>query len=315
MGTLTIPGPGQLVSAERWVSCHDSYYRRVSLPSTEFRSHVSGFQPIKVAVFGSCVTRDNFNRTFNPGYKDLFDCVALADHVSLVSLMSKPVHVDPSTLNGLEPRIYNNLLREFSRSYLAELEETQPEYLIVDFWPDLIFGFARLENGAVITNNAWSTMKTSFYNAQKVEVFKINHRTDEFMAAWTEALSRFMSFLERACPETRVIVHRSRNVGTWIDKTGATHEFSPWALSMNRHWDAMDDHLSSHFAVDSIDVIHDGLQSFEDHPWGRFPVHYTLNYHALFLARLARIALNDRSTRPFRTGRSNRPPRHRADTL
>lgn len=274
---------------------------------------MNDFEPIKVAVFGSCVTRDNLNRTFNPGYKDLFNCVALADHVSMVSLMSDPIDVDADTLDGLEPRIFNNLQREFSRAYLAELKEAQPDYLIMDFWPDLIFGFARLGNGRHITNNAWSTVNTAFYKAQEVDVYRIHAKTEAFMATWTDAIDCFMAYLKEICPETRVIVHRSRNVGTWVDKSGATHEFNSWAVSMNRHWDAMDDYLSANHDVDSIDVMPDGLQSFEAHPWGKFPVHYTFNYHALFLTRLARIALRDRSVDSIPVN-SLRTPRHRAET-
>lgn len=273
---------------------------------------MSDFQPIKVAVFGSCVTRDNLNRTFNPGYKDLFDCVALADHVSMVSLMSEPIDVDPEMLDGLAPRNFNNLQREFSRAYLAELKEAQPEYLIMDFWPDLIFGFARLGTGQHITNNAWSTVNTAFYKSQDVDVYRIQSQTDAFMEAWTDAIDRFMTYVKEICPQTRVIVHRSRNVPTWVDKSGATHEFNPWAVSMNSHWDAMDDHLAANFDVDCIDVMPDGLQSFEGHPWGKFPVHYTFNYHALFLTRLAKIALRDRSLDSIPQD-PTRTPRHRAD--
>ncbi|MET4094711.1 DUF6270 domain-containing protein [Arthrobacter sp. UYCu712] len=275
---------------------------------------MSDFQPIKVAVFGSCVTIDNFNRTFNPGYKDLFECVAMADHVSMVSLMSDPINVDPATLDGLETRIFDKLQREFSRAYLSELKDSQPDYLVMDFWPDLIFGFARLGGGEYITNNAWSTVNTMFYKAQEADVCRINSRTDEFMTVWTAAVDRFMAYIQEECPHTRVVVHRSRNVGSWLDNSGATHDFSPWAASMNRHWEAMDDHLSANYEVDCIDVMPEGLQSFEGHPWGKFPVHYTFDYHALFLARMAQIALRHRSMHwmPTKISRHNLP-RHRAD--
>ncbi|HEX9088260.1 MAG TPA: DUF6270 domain-containing protein [Arthrobacter sp.] len=276
---------------------------------------MSDFQPIKVAVLGSCVTRDNFNRTFNPGYKDLFECVAMADHVSMVSLMSEPIEVDPATLDGLEDRIREKLQREFSRAYLTELKDAQPDYLVVDFWPDLIFGFARLGGGEYITNNAWSTVNTSFYKGQETDVHRVNLRTDEFMTAWRNAVDRFMAYLQVACPQTRVIVHRSRNVATWLDASGATHSFNDWALSMNRFWDTMDDHLSANYEVDCIDVMPEGLQSFEGHPWGKFPVHYTLDYHALFLARMAKIALRHRTMHvPAPSSRTN-APRHRAEML
>ena len=95
--------------------------------------------------------------------------------------MSDPVEVEAAALDGLEPRVFSNLQREFSRAYLAELTEAQPHYLIEDFWPDLIFGFDRLSTGQYIINNAWSTMNTTFYKSQEVDACRINHRADGFV--------------------------------------------------------------------------------------------------------------------------------------
>ncbi len=47
-----------------------------------------------VAVMGSCVTRDNFNSTFNPGYKKWFQVVLSANQTSLISLMSPPIDAE-----------------------------------------------------------------------------------------------------------------------------------------------------------------------------------------------------------------------------
>ncbi|MGP5698730.1 DUF6270 domain-containing protein [Glutamicibacter arilaitensis] len=112
---------------------------------------------IKVAVIGSCVTRDIFNRTFNPGYKDLFECVALANQVSIVSLMSPPVPVDPEDLDGLEPRVHGEIVKEFSRHFLTELLETEPDYLLMDFRPDIVFGFVDLDTGGTLTRGFMKT--------------------------------------------------------------------------------------------------------------------------------------------------------------
>lgn len=251
------------------------------------------FKPLRVAVFGSCVTRDNFNRTFNPGYKDLFECVALSDHVSMVSLMDNPIDVDPATLNGLEPRVLESLTREFGRSFLAELEIAQPDYLIMDFWPDLIFGFARLEDGALITNNAWSTTKTKFYEAQTPDVYRINLRKEEFMAEWKRAVDEFFAFVGKYCPKTKVVIHSSRNVGKWTDKAGEVRDFGAWPTAMNSHWNDMDQYVLANHPTRQISLMTPELKSFETHPWGKFPVHYTFDYHQRFLARLSQLAMAD----------------------
>lgn len=246
-----------------------------------------------VAVFGSCVTRDNFNRTFNPEYKELFDCVALADHVSLVSLMAPPVTVDVEKLDGLSPRLLQKLRREFSRAFLTELRETQPDYLILDFWPDLIFGFADLDGAGVITHNAWSTVKTKFYSDHTVHHFRPDKDRNAFFDRWKDAADDFFEFAAEAIPNTRIVVHSARNVSSWVDRNGSVQDFNPWAMTMNKHWSDMDAYVLEHHSPLRIDVISADTKSFEDHPWGKFPVHYTFDYHGRFLARLSEIALRD----------------------
>lgn len=253
----------------------------------------AGSYALSVAVFGSCVTRDNFNRMFNPDYKALFECVALGDHVSLVSLMAPPLTVAPERLDGLSAQVLAKLNREFSRTFLDELRDKQPDYLVMDFWPDLIFGFADLRDGSVITHNAWSTIKTSFF---KQEAFR-NYRPDTdrgvFFLRWKAAVDAFFDFASKAIPNTRIVVHSARNVRKWIGRDGALRDFSPWAVTMNQYWDEMDAYVNSNYTALRIDVMTDNLYSFEDHPWGKFPVHYTFDYHSRFLACLSQIALRD----------------------
>lgn len=251
------------------------------------------FQPIRVAVFGSCVTRDNFNSRFNPGYKDLYNCVLLADHVSMVSLMAPPVEFDPEKLNDLAPRIFNNLTREFNRTFLSELAYAQPEYLIMDFWPDLIFGFADLDGGDVITHNSWSTVKTEFFKGRTVRRLRMDTTRIEFITRWKLAADAFFEFAEAVIPDTKIVVHSARNVQNWADGAGGTQDFGAWPVAMNKYWAEMDDYLTNEHGCKVIEVMAEGQQSFEGHPWGKFPVHYTFDYHQRFLSRFTRIVFED----------------------
>lgn len=255
---------------------------------------------IQVAVFGSCATRDNFNRTFNPGYKDLFECVALCDHVSLVSLMAPPLKVDPAKLDGVQPRAHKNLLREYSRAFLAELLTTQPDYLIMDFWSDLIFGFADLDDGHTITHNAWTVTKTEFFKEHTATHLRPDKSTEVFFERWRRAADAFFAYAGTQIPNTRIIVHSARNLRYWMDKDGVSHDFGPWSVGMNKHWEAMDSYVLDRHASRQINVMLPGMQSYEGHPWGKYPVHYTSDYHSRFLSALSEIALRDIVGRPVK---------------
>lgn len=248
---------------------------------------------IKVAVIGSCVSRDIFNRTFNPGYKDIFECVALANQVSLVSLMSDPVPVDPEHLNGLNRRVHGELTREFSRHFLTELLETEPDYVLMDFRPDIVFGFDDLSTGGTVTHNTWSTTKTRFYQEREATWYRADRTPVQFYARWKDAADRFIEWLNTNLPNTKIIVHKARNIATWTTKAGEVKNFSPWSLRMNKHWDTMDNYVTAKPGVRSIDVLVPGQQSFEAHPWGPSALHYTFDYHQRFLSRFSRMAIDD----------------------
>ncbi|MGH3651543.1 DUF6270 domain-containing protein [Glutamicibacter sp.] len=248
---------------------------------------------IKVAVFGSCVTRDNFNSKFNPGYKDLYECVLLADHVSLVSLMAPPVEFDSPKFADLQPRIQNNLRREFGRHFLDELREARPDYLIMDFWPDMFFGVAQISTGDLITRNNWSTTKTPYFSEVESRWLRLDRTPKEFLDLWKDAADKFFAFMGAELPGTRIIIHRARNVAEWNATDGSVHEFKDWGVRMNKHWDKMDDYVRTTFGFPEIDVLTENQRSFEGHPWKAFGVHYTFDYHQRFLTRLTRFVFED----------------------
>lgn len=99
---------------------------------------------IKIACYGSCITRDNFNSKLNSNYKNTFECVATSEHSSIISLLAPKVQYDLNklnyTLSEFSHRNKEIAIKDLERSFLLELIETQPDYLIMDFFPDIYFG-------------------------------------------------------------------------------------------------------------------------------------------------------------------------------
>lgn len=257
---------------------------------------MNDFRPIKVAVLGSCVSRDNFNSLFNPSHKDLFELVAAQNHVSLVSLMSTPVKVAPEDLGKLKPRILSDLKREFSRSFLEEIRASKPEYLIIDFWPDVIYGFADLGHGDVVTHNSWATVKTPFFAARAAKRYRLDLTQGEFLQRWRPAADAFFEFMDAHLPHTKVLLHKARNVSTFKAIDGTTKEFNTWPVRMNKYWEKLDNYFEERHGCRTIDVMEEGQESFEAHPWGKLPVHYTLDYYPRFLSHLIRHVMGDLSS-------------------
>jgi Family of unknown function (DUF6270) len=250
--------------------------------------------PVRVAVFGSCVTRDVFNRRFSPNYRDLFDCVLLANQSSVISLMSPPVDATAADLTGIDDAAQREARADLSRSFLPELVRLQPEYLIVDFFADVHFGCAVLDGG-IVTRNRWKIVKTPFYQATWKEDLPPRGRAS--FDLWKDAAARFVADVRAQSPNTRIVLHAAKNATSY--RTTA-NEVVPLAAAdrlqrMNQRWDRLNRAFAP-LADATIDVFTDETISFEEHPWGKFPVHYELDYHAAFLSRLSALALDDART-------------------
>jgi hypothetical protein len=61
----------------------------------------------------------------------------------------------------------------------------------------------------------------------------------------------------------------------------------------NAFWARLNQHATDAYGWDRIDLRPEWYISFDQHPWGPFPVHYTMEYYHRFLAELHRVALHD----------------------
>jgi hypothetical protein len=263
-------------------------------------------RPATVSVFGSCVTRDNFNSIFNPGYRDFFEVRLSANQTSMIALMSPPIEEPFTPLGKMSDYDRWNIGSDLTREFLTELVALQPDYLILDFFGDVHFGVARLPDGRYLTDNRWKTHFTDFYarhrDAGELTIIKHSDDPDAYFALWTEAMDRFAEYVARTCPHTRVIVHRGYNTGHALVPERARpiplHKLGEVARidvrPLNAFWDRLDDYAIATHGWDSIDLRDLEAPSYAEHPWGAFYVHYTPDYYHRFMAELHKISLRHR---------------------
>lgn len=262
--------------------------------------------PETVSVFGSCVTRDNFNSLFNPGYKDRFEVVLSANQSSVIALMSPPVEERFETTRELSDYDTWNIVSDLRREFLARVVELQPDYLILDFFGDVHFGVARLADGRYLTDNRWKTHFTDLYarhrDAGDLTRLSYGADADAYFALWTEALDRFATFISRECPQTVVVVHRGYNTGRVLvpgrPRPVSLREHAKLSAfdvkGANAFWARLDDYAIERHGWESIDLRGLEAPSYDEHPWGPFWVHYTPDYYHRFLAEMHKISLHRR---------------------
>ncbi|WP_088265955.1 DUF6270 domain-containing protein [Bacillus mycoides] len=248
---------------------------------------------IKVAVLGSCVTRDNFNSRFNYDYKRYYECVLLQNQTSIISLMEKPVKFPSHKITELNQWDANDVRTDFEKSFLIHLKEEQPDHLIIDFFGDVFFGCIRLAD-TYVTNNYWKLGKTQFFTEIKQPTYlNIITHTEEYLLLWKNAIDNLFKMLREELPNCKVILHKARFTDFYYDKDNELNKMNPSidVKVLNKYWDMLDKHILEQFNVQYIDLNDKKYFSYEQHPWGVFGVHYEMNYYSDFLKKLHKLVL------------------------
>ena len=269
-------------------------------------------RPVRVAVLGSCTTRDSFNSRFNPDYKQMWDCVLLQNQSSLLSLMSSPIEFTDDDIGDVDDFSRSVIRSDLNKEFLDRIVELAPEYLVLDFFGDIHFGCIRLEGGALVTDNRWHLQKTPFYarlkEAGELEHVRILDEPELFMELWREAFDRLVSHLRTHLPDLQLVVHRGFNTNRVRVGDTRVVPLQPFARllrlrvkELNEQWRRLDDYAVEAGSALEIDLTGGGYTSFDEHPWGPFYVHYTMDYYRDFLAALNLIHLRRSLARSGRT--------------
>ncbi|OEC97012.1 MULTISPECIES: DUF6270 domain-containing protein [Methanobrevibacter] len=236
-------------------------------------------------VFGSCTCRDIFNSTINKNYKDYFHINPSGIRVSYISLMHPPVDyteesliIHPETKKNIN--FSNWIKQDLDKSFLNELKKNKSEYLIIDTYYDVNFGIIEFENKNYITNNLHID-KTEFYkNLNYKKVMTIQSNKNEYLKLWKENCNLFFNFLEKYCPDTKIILNPTRHVTNLIRADGTISEMGIYkkiSEKYNPYRDLLDSHIIENFNVDVLYFDENTLAS-ENSIWGASSLHYNTSY-------------------------------------
>ncbi|KAA8446796.1 DUF6270 domain-containing protein [Weissella paramesenteroides] len=251
---------------------------------------------INVGVIGSCVSRDSFNSRFNSGYKEIFNCKLSLTHISIPSFISSKINYRIHEIDHKSERDREAILNELNRDYMEEFKANKDlDYLILDFWTDVFFGSVVTQDG-IFTNNKWRVLKTKFYSelTDKNVMMPLQNEA-EYLKLWKQSLHDFVLLIKKYMPNTKIIINKARAVNKYISKNGEVQNlYSEYdRKAANRIWEYMDDYCINKYHFDYIDVCDPNQMSYEDHPWGKYMVHYTKDYYEKFIMELASIAVTD----------------------
>jgi hypothetical protein len=249
--------------------------------------------PPRVAIFGSCVTRD----VFEPAIPDV-ELVLYGSRSSLISVIALPVAIEEAAVR-LESSFQRRcVVEDFRKTFLTRLEEAAPQWLIIDLIDERF--------NVLSTDGSFVTRSSEFVRAgldglPGTELTPVTHRDPRLPELYRSACRAFAERVSTVLPPEHVILHRARWCRRFRDATGV-HDFpinrAAYCGEMNRLLDLIHAELVQAFSGRPLElaVAPETAMADGEHHWGLEPYHYDAAYQRAAREGLRRLVLDSAQT-------------------
>lgn len=252
-----------------------------------------------VAILGSCISMDNFNSLFNPEWRKWYSFPFNSSQVALAALMSEPLDITYKLPENSSLWAETSLEDELKRGFLDLLREDPPDYLMLDWFGDVHWGMARVDDGPWFTDNPERIGLTDWYQKmdQEGRITRLDPLadTDAYMKVWHKAAIDFKAYVDKVAPDTILVLNRGRNTNQLVDldtgfavRTGTPSQKVRDLDDLWRHFDDLAIHV---FEPEVIDLTEVAPKTHTGHPWGASLVHYTPDHYHRFLGEMHTLYL------------------------
>jgi hypothetical protein len=230
----------------------------------------------RVAIFGSCVTRD----LFEPAIPHV-ELVLYGSRSSLISACAAPVQIEEDDVRLDSPFQRRCVVEDFRKTFLDRLEEAAPDRLVIDLI-DERFDVLHMA-GSFVTRSS-EFVRAGLDGLAGDAPSPVTRRDPQLPELYRSACRAFAERVSAVVPPEHVILHRARWCTRYRDATGV-HAFPAdrvvYCAEMNRLMDRIHAELRHAFhgrarelSIDPRTALADG-----DHHWGLEPYHYDANYN------------------------------------
>lgn len=241
---------------------------------------------MKIAIFGSCVTRDLFE---DPALRP-----SLAHYASRSSVISAvaqkvPLAEEEVTLDSAYQR--RAVLADFNKTFFPDLRKLEPDWVIVDL-VDERFSVLRTDESFVTESSAFSS--AGLGDSERFSFTPVRRLTGEAEELFKIAAGTFVYRLTQIVPPERVILHR----GLWLTRFrrgDVVEDFPEPRLTYARHnneslvqeYDVLAERLGP--AAQAIGPDTERHLADFDHKWALEPFHYERAYNEAAIARIREL--------------------------
>ena len=241
---------------------------------------------MKIAIFGSCVTRDLFE---DPALRPAM--AHYASRSSVISVVADPVPLaeEEVTLDSAYQK--RAVLADFHKTFFPDIEALAPDWAVIDL-VDERFNVLRTDGSFVTESSAFSSAGLAASGRFRFQ--PVRRLTGEAEQLFEEAAVAFVRRLTEIVPAERVILHR----GLWLTRFrrgDAVEDFPEPRLgyarqnnaSLEREYDVLASLLGPAAHAIGPDPARN-LADFE-HKWALEPFHYEQAYNEQAIARIREL--------------------------
>lgn len=225
--------------------------------------------PIRVFIFGSCVSRDFLDISSANNFK-LVDYYARS---SFASIGAKPI-LDEKLLSKIESKWQRSMVaRDLEKNVFNGLSKANYDVILVDLI-DERFNLAKIRGSLC-------TISTEYKKHQDVNSYKkIAFDSEEKFESWRRGFDKFIDMLKSIDAVDKLRVNKVY----WADRIdggeGFSEELSPYAQRNNNMLERMYDYIGSYININQfLNYPRNVLVAARSHKWGVQPFHYVDDFY------------------------------------
>jgi hypothetical protein len=243
--------------------------------------------PVRVAIFGSCVSRDLFE---DPALRRTL--AHYASRSSVISVVADPVPLSEEEVPLDSAYQRRAVVADFNKTFFPDLRALAPDWLVIDLI-DERFNVLRTAGSFVTESSAFQG--AGLARLERLSFSTVRRLTDEAERLFDAAAESFVERVTQIVPADRVILHR----GLWLTRyrRGELFEDFPeprltYARRNNevlgRQYDLLQGLLGGDIHVIGPEL--DRHVADYEHKWALEPFHYEEAYNAAAIAAIRELA-------------------------
>ena len=162
--------------------------------------------PVRVAIFGSCVSRDLFE---DPALRPTL--AHYASRSSVISVVAEPVPLSEEEVPLDSAYQRRAVVADFNKTFFPDLRALAPDWLVIDLI-DERFNVLRTAGSFVTESSAFQG--AGLAGLERLSFSTVRRLTDEAERLFDAAAESFVERVTQIVPAERVILHR----GLWLTR-------------------------------------------------------------------------------------------------